>query len=108
MSLNIESLSPAAKIALLARIAHTLTVCARDTYEVGTDNVLDPQTLRAYNELLHRVTDSVVSHLSGSQGRSPESVVEMVRSFGIRYNRPGEMDWALQNALQDTVKVRKE
>jgi hypothetical protein len=38
--LNIESLSPAAKAALLARIAHTLTVCARDTYEVGTENAL--------------------------------------------------------------------
>ena len=43
MSLNIELLSPAAKTALLARIAYTLTVCARDTYEVGTENVLDPQ-----------------------------------------------------------------
>ena len=108
MSLNIESLSPAAKTALLAHIAYTLTVCARDTYEVGTKNVLDPQTLRAYNELLHRVTGSVVSHLSGSQGQSLESVVEMVRSFGTRYNRPGEMDWALENALQNTVKDRKE
>src|SRR2546430_6043449 len=28
-----------------SRIAHTLTICARDTYEVGTKNVLDPQTL---------------------------------------------------------------
>ncbi len=58
MSLNIESLSSAPKTALLARIAYTLTVCARDTYEVGTEDVLDPQTLRAYNELLHRVTGS--------------------------------------------------
>jgi hypothetical protein len=68
MSLNIESLSSAAKARLLARIAHSLTVCARYTYEVGTENVLHPQTLRAYNELLHRVTSSVVSHLSGLAG----------------------------------------
>ena len=108
MSLNIESLSPAAKTALLARIAYTLTVCARETYEVGTENVLDPQTLRAYNEVLHRVTSSVVSHLSGAQGQSLESIVEMVRSFGIRYNRAGEMDWALQNAVQNTVKDKME
>ena len=102
MPLNLESLSDAARTALLARIAHTLTICARDTYEVGTKNVLDPQTLRAYNELLHRVTGSVVSHLSGSQGYSLPSIVEMIRSFGIHHKRVGEMDWALQNALQST------
>ena len=89
---------------LLARIVHTLTVPARDTYEVGTENVLDPQTLRAYNELLHRVTSSVVSHLSRSEGFSLESIVEMVRSFGIRHNSAGEIERALQNALQSTVK----
>src|SRR5437899_10465287 len=92
MPLNLESLSDAARTALLARIAHTLTICARDTYEVGTKNVLDPQTLRAYNELLHRVTGSVVSHLSGSQGYSLPSMVEMIRSFGIHHKRVGEMD----------------
>jgi hypothetical protein len=108
MSLNTESLSSAARTAFLARIAHTLTVCARDTYEVGTENVLDHQTLRAYNELLHRVTSSVVSHLSGSQGQSLESIVETVRSFGSRYDRAGEIDWALQNALQNTVKDKME
>jgi len=83
MPLNLESLSDAARTALLARIAHTLTI-------------------RAYNELLHRVTGSVVSHLSGSQGYSLPSMVEMIRSFGIHHKRVGEMDWALQNALQST------
>lgn len=32
---------------------------AKRTAEVGTENVLEPQILRAYNELLHRVTGSV-------------------------------------------------
>ncbi len=108
MPLNIESLSDDARTALLARIAHTLTVCARDTYEVGTENVLEPQTLRAYNELLHRVTGSVVSHLSGSQGFSLQSIVEMMRSFGIHHKRVGEMDWALQTALRSTEKEAME
>ena len=53
MPLDLESISFDGKTALLARIAHTLTICARDTYEIGTENVLNPQTLRAYNELLH-------------------------------------------------------
>jgi hypothetical protein len=32
----------------------------------------------------------------------------MVRTFGMRYNRAGEIDWALQNALQNTVKDKME
>jgi len=62
MATNVQSLSQTARIALLARIAHSLTIVARHTYEVGTDNVLEPQVLRSYNELLHRVTGAVVSH----------------------------------------------
>ena len=86
----------------MTRIAHTLTICARDTYEVGTEHVLDPETLRAYNELLHRVTGSVVSPLSSSPGQSLAVIVEMVHSFGTRHNRVREMDWVLQNALQQS------
>ena len=100
MPLNLESLSDAGRTAVLAHIAHALTTCARDTYEVGTRNVLNPQTLRAYNELLHRVTGSVVDHLSGKEGYSLESIVELMRSFGVHHNRGGEMDRALERALQ--------
>jgi hypothetical protein len=101
MPLNLESLSSTAKTAFLARLAHTLTICARDTYEVGTENVLDSRTLRAYNELLHRVSGSVVSHRSGSEGYPLESIVEMIRSFGLDYGGAGEIDWALQFALNE-------
>jgi hypothetical protein len=65
MAMNTQSFSDSARISLLARIAHSLTICARDTYEVETDNILEPQVLRSYNELLHRVTGAVVSHALG-------------------------------------------
>ena len=103
MAINLELVPDSAETELLTRIAHTLTICARDTYEVGTEHVLDPETLRAYNELLHCVTGSVVSPLSSSPGQSLEVIVEMVHSFGTRYNRVREMDWALENAFQQTV-----
>jgi hypothetical protein len=99
MALNLESLSDDAKTALLARIAHTLTICARDTYEVGTENVLNPQMLRAYNELLHQVIGSVLDRLAGSR-ESVESTIEVIRSFGIEQDRVEEVDWALKCALQ--------
>jgi hypothetical protein len=65
VSLTTELLSDHEKAVLLVRLAHTLTICARDTYEVGTVRVLEPEILRAYNELSHRVTGAVVNHLLG-------------------------------------------
>ena len=104
MAMNTQSLSDSARIALLARIAHSLTICARDTYEVGTDNVLEPQVLRSYNELLHRVTGAVVDHVLGREGYSLESTLEMIQAFGARHNRVEEMNWFLNRALQQTEK----
>jgi hypothetical protein len=63
MCLNVESLSNIAKGELLARIAHRLTICAPDTYEVGTNDVLEPKVLRAYTELLHRVIGAMSYYL---------------------------------------------
>jgi hypothetical protein len=100
MSPEMESLSDKARLEILAGLAHELTICARDTYEVGTDEVRDPCDLRAYNELLHRVTASVVSNLAGSKGFPLESVIEMVRSFGVQRSRVKEMEWVLERAFR--------
>jgi hypothetical protein len=99
---NTDSLSHSARTALLARIAVELTICARDTYEAGTENVLDAQGLRAYNELLHRVTSAVVSHLSGTEGFSLETILEMIGAFGVRHNRVKEMEWVLNRTLRQS------
>ncbi|SRR6266849_9914562 len=98
MHLNLESLSDDAKTAYLARVAHTLTICARDTYEFGTEDVLNPQMLRAYNELLHQVIGSIVSRLAGSQ-EPIEYAIEMIDLFGVEQDRVEEMNWALKYAL---------
>lgn len=102
LCMNAESLSRTERSALLARVAHELTVSARDTYEVGTENILEPRLLRAYNELLHRVTGAVVSHMSGADGYSVESILEMIRSFGARHNRVEEIEWVLKRALRQS------
>src|SRR5215472_9237066 len=77
MSLNSESLPANVKAVLLARLANELTICARDTYEVGTERVLQPEVLRAYNELLHRVTVAARDHLLRSAGYSLQDILEM-------------------------------
>ncbi len=100
--MNIQSLSHSARIKLLARLAHTLTICARDTYEVGTEGVVEPRALRAYNELLHRVTGSVVDHILGKEGYSLELILEMTRKFGTQHNRVSEISSALSRILERT------
>jgi hypothetical protein len=106
MPLNLESLSDDAKTAYLARVAHTLTICARDTYEFGTEDVLNPQMLRAYNELLHQVIGSIASRLAGSQEQEPiEYAIEMIDLFGVERERVEEMNWALKYALQRCSRV---
>lgn len=99
MHVNLESLSDDAKTAYLARVAHTLTICARDTYEFGTEDVLNPQTLRAHNELLHQVIGSIVGRLTGSE-EPVESTIEMTHLFGVEQDRVEEVNWALKYALQ--------
>ena len=91
MSLNVESMSNHAKTGLLATLASTLTICARDTYAVGTDRVVQPELLRAYNELLHRVTSAVRDHLVESKGYSLKDILGMLRAFGEKNGRVGEM-----------------
>lgn len=100
MSLNVESMSNHAKTVLLARLARTLTMCARDTYEVETDRVVQPELLRAYNELLHRVTGAVRDHLLESKSYSLNDILGMLRAFGEKNGRMGEMQWALEQAAK--------
>jgi len=98
MSLKIQSLSHTARALLLARIANVLTVCAKDTYEAGTENALEPQILRAYNELLHRVTGAETDRLLGSRGYSLEDILEMMGRLWEKHNRVNRIEWAVEFA----------
>jgi len=100
MPLNVESLSNHAKTVLLARLASTLTICARDTYEARTDRAVQPELLRAYNELMHRVTGATRDHLLEREGYSLNDILEMLRAFGEKNGRAGEMRLALEQATK--------
>ena len=39
----------------LSQLLHLISMFARDTYEVGTEGVVNPSGLRRFNELIHRV-----------------------------------------------------
>jgi hypothetical protein len=71
-----------------------------NTCEVETDRVVQPELLRAYNELLHRVTGAVMDHLLQSKGYSLGDILQMLRAFGEKNGRIGEMQWALEQAAK--------
>jgi hypothetical protein len=104
MELNLASLSKHERTLFLARLASELTVCARTTYEVGAEGVLQPGALRAYNELLHRATGALRDHLTGSEGYSLEVILKMIREFAARNRRTGEVELALEQATKGVPK----
>src|SRR5256885_16509032 len=73
-SVNYTSLSQHDKALFLAALAHDLTVAARDTYVPGTDAIANPMRLRAFNELLHRVSSHQRDILADAADRFPDDV----------------------------------
>jgi hypothetical protein len=82
----------------LAVLAYEITVCARSTYEPGSSSVLDPETLRGFNEIQHRVTASLRDHLVGNKGIAPAGILEMLHDFGTRCNRQRDIEYAVSRA----------
>lgn len=48
---------------LIALTMHEMTISARDTYEAGTDAVLDAPQLRWWNERMHRMVSMIIDVL---------------------------------------------
>lgn len=103
MFLDTSSWSNAQKAQFLAVLAHELTVCARGTYEAGTMRVLQPELLRAYNELQHRVTASLRDYQREKEGIPLSVVLEMLKDFGTDHDRKSNVDFAISRAQQLTI-----
>jgi hypothetical protein len=106
MLFDTSAWSNADKAHFLAVLAHELTVSARGTYEVGTDGVLEPEVLRGFNEIEHRVTGSLRDHLRGVAGMPLEAVLVMLTDFGTAYNRMADMRHAISRAQELTLRAR--
>lgn len=108
MLFDTSSWSNAQKVHFLAVLAHELTVSARGTYEVGTTGVLEPEVLRAFNEVEHRVTASVRDHLCGAVGMPLDAVLKMLTEFGARYNRRKDVQHVVSRAQELTMRTKLE
>ena len=63
---------PTLQARILARLAHLITIAARDTYNVGGDGVNDPSGLRRFNEVIHRVIGQIGDLLEDDEDRFSE------------------------------------
>jgi hypothetical protein len=63
------------KTDFLLRLAHEMTILARDTYEVGDVGLTNPSRLRRINEVQHRVLSSVIALRNDDPKRYPDDVL---------------------------------
>lgn len=69
-----SDLSNNEKAGFLAQLAWELTVAARETYRVGTDDLTNPKLLRSINELQHRILSQLSAILRNDSHRFPDDV----------------------------------
>ena len=86
--------SPQEKSDFLVQLAHTLTILARDTYEVGGEGLTQPSRLRRMNEVQHRILGFLIALRTHGAKRYPDDVL-------VRVILEHPDDLALQQQLQE-------
>ena len=78
-----------------ARLLFALTMLARTTYVVGGDGLIQPERMRRFNELTHRVAQQLKDLAAGARG-IPDApflagVGEEIVALGLKLERLVEM-----------------
>jgi hypothetical protein len=94
-----RGLPPASQAETLARLAHELTVVARDTYEPGSLDLRDPQRLRRLNEIQHRVTGHLRALLADDPHRYPDDVLVAIILDEDDPELAGQVAYAFRRSL---------
>lgn len=63
------------RLRFLPYLGYCLTISARNTYEVGTDEVIDPPKLRRFNEVFHRLFGHISEMTRGAPSRSDSDLI---------------------------------
>jgi hypothetical protein len=67
------------KALLLAKMAHKLTICARESYAAAAGTIVDFERLKAFNETQHRIAGQLLAILSDSPiTRSDDVFIDMI------------------------------
>ncbi|MBL1265289.1 hypothetical protein [Candidatus Methylomicrobium oryzae] len=62
------------QVTWLSNLLYIISMMARSTYEAGTEKVIQPELLRRYNELLHRISTQQFFIARGVLNRMPDDV----------------------------------
>jgi hypothetical protein len=84
------------KMDVLARLAHELTVLARDTYDLESDGVVTPSRLRIINEVQHRIMGFLIALMTKNPNRYPDDIF-----MQIILDHPEDLE--LQNQIYRTL-----
>ena len=71
--LSFQKMSNSEKLVWLTEMLCKISMYGRNTYEYGTDQVTNPQDLRVFNELIHRVAVFAKSVAKNNANRMPDS-----------------------------------
>jgi hypothetical protein len=61
-----------------ARLLYALTMFARNTYTVGGDGLDQPERMRRFNELIHRIASQQRENIEGVAGRPDTVFLKMI------------------------------
>jgi hypothetical protein len=97
------SLSGEKQLRVLAAFGHSLTIAARDTYEVQAPGVRAPQRLRDINEIQHRVLAHILKLTAGDARRYPDDVLVSIMLEQDDEHLAAQTLSALEDALNRNV-----
>lgn len=97
---TLEELSPAELRRVAPRFAFELTIAARDTYRVGSDEVAMPKRLRSFNERLHRVCAAAA--MDADDGRRDDALRVLLSQASIG-EESTELDHDVEAALERSL-----
>ena len=82
MSTNIEEVvsqyskeTESLQVVFLSRLAHQITIYARDTYDLDSDSLSKPSQMRSINEMMHRILGQQTSLLLEDKDRYPDDIL---------------------------------
>lgn len=90
-----ESLNKDQRVLWLSHLLFLVSMFARDTYEVGTESVDKPETLRRFNELLHRISSKQLDVILNRKGMPDDQF------FGMLAMGVDEVDLKKETLLEE-------
>lgn len=78
-----SSLAQSQKVLWLSKLLFILSMFARETYQVGASGVDAPENLRAFNELIHRISSRQLEMALGKVEGMPDEQFFMMLSEAV-------------------------